>query len=322
MLYPLRFEPIFQRYIWGGRRLQTVLGKDIGAETSAESWEVVDRKEAQSVIANGEFRGRTLRSVIREHPVELMGQHRALEAFPLLFKFLDCHRNLSVQVHPDDEAAALLDPPDLGKTEAWVVIQAAPGSVIYAGLKPGVDRSQLAAAVEAGSTASCLHCFEPQVGDCVFIPAGTCHALGSGLLIAEIQQSSDTTYRLFDWNRVDDQGNPRELHIQRGLDAIDYQMGPVSAQKPIGTDNPHRERLVACDKFNLDRLRLSVGESAVIESQDRAHLLAMLSGTVDVDCDPDSRPLITGQTLMLPSSLGRTRILAEETSTLLDVYLP
>jgi mannose-6-phosphate isomerase len=313
-----------------GKEIGSAIGGETGGETGgeickgtcAESWEVVDRDGEQSVIANGEFRGRTLRSVLSEHPIELMGQHRAFKAFPLLLKFLDCHQSLSVQVHPDDAAAAVLDPPDLGKTEAWVVINADPGSLIYAGLRPGVDRRGLAAAVETGTTESCLHRFEPRVGDCIFIPAGVVHALGSGLLIAEIQQCSDTTYRLFDWNRLDDQGRARELHIQRGLQAIDYEIGPVTAQIPTPTGDAHRERLVQCDKFILDRLRIGSRDSLVIESDDRVHLLAMLSGTVDVDCDPDARPLITGQSMMLPASLGRTQIVAREHVSLLDIYLP
>ena len=152
MIYPFRFEPVFRQYLWGGRRLQTVLGKNIGAGNFAESWEVVDRPQDQSVIANGNFKGRTLSSVLGEHRVAVMGRHRAVKRFPLLLKFLDCNQDLSVQVHPDDARAALLNPPDLGKTEAWVVIDAEPGSKIYAGLRAGVDLATLASAVDEGTT--------------------------------------------------------------------------------------------------------------------------------------------------------------------------
>src|SRR3954451_2888303 len=157
----------------------------------------------------------------------LFGRKRQHPQFPLLFKFLDCQRVLSVQVHPNNEQAAKLDPPDLGKTEAWVVLAADPGSKIYAGLKSGVDRKALAAAVASGRCEECLHEFEPRVGDCVFIEAGTVHALGAGLLIAEIQQDSDTTFRLFDWNRAHKTGKPRPLHIEQSLDTINYKRGPV-----------------------------------------------------------------------------------------------
>src|SRR5690606_35837597 len=149
--YLLRFEPLFRRYLWGGRRLGTMLGKAIGAgDDYAESWEIVDHGADQSVVLNGPLAGRTLGDLVHEQPAALLGNGVATESFPLLFKFLDCNRTLSVQVHPNDEQGAQLEPPDLGKTEAWVVVAADPGSKIYAGLKPGVTAEQLAAAIAAG----------------------------------------------------------------------------------------------------------------------------------------------------------------------------
>ena len=153
-----------------------------------------------------------------------------------MFKFLDAQKTLSVQVHPNDDQAARLDPPDLGKTEAWVVLAAEPGSRIYAGLKRGFDRHALEREVHRGTCELCLHSFEPQPGDCVFIPAGTVHALGAGLVVAEIQQASDTTFRLFDWNRVDRDGKPRPLHIRESLDTINYLRGQVQPQTPAATE--------------------------------------------------------------------------------------
>src|SRR5204863_3257866 len=181
--------------------------------------------------------------VMQEGPA-LFGRHYPRDQFPLLLKFLDCNQTLSVQVHPNDEQAAKLDPPDLGKTEAWVVLAADPGSKIYAGLKPGVDRQTLEAAVANGRCEKCLHEFEPHVGDCVFIEAGTVHALGAGLLVAEIQQASDTTYRLFDWNRVDRDGKPRQLHVEEALDVTDYTRGPVNPLTPKRTADHEIELLV------------------------------------------------------------------------------
>ena len=178
-LYPLRFEPLFRRYIWGGRRLGTVLNKPIGSgEDYAESWEIVDHGLDQSVVAFGELR-MPLGDLVADYGPALFGRHHPQRQFPLLFKFLDANQSLSVQVHPDDRQAAQLEPPDLGKTEAWVVVHADPGSVIYAGLRDGVDRETLQAAMAAGQTESCLHRFSTQTGDCVFIPAGTVHALGA-----------------------------------------------------------------------------------------------------------------------------------------------
>jgi len=196
-MHPLPLAPVYRRYLWGGRRFATLLGRELPpGDDFAESWELVDRAADQSRVAAGPLAGTTLGELVRDRCRELLGRHAPRAAFPLLFKFLDACRDLSVQVHPDDARAARLVPPDLGKTEAWYVIDAAAGSRIYAGLRDGVDRAALAAAVRAGRCSDVLHSFEPQPGDCVFIPAGTVHALGAGLVIAEIQECSDVTYRL------------------------------------------------------------------------------------------------------------------------------
>ncbi|MBP86432.1 MAG: mannose-6-phosphate isomerase [Planctomycetaceae bacterium] len=321
VLWPLRFEPVFRRYIWGGRRLQTVLGKSIGeGEDYAESWEVVDHGEDQSVVKAGEFEGATLRQIVEQHGAELLGRHYPQSQFPLLFKLLDCNRNLSVQVHPNDEQGQCLDPPDLGKTEAWVVLHAERGSALYAGLKRGFDREAFEREINRGTTELCLHKIEPRVGDCIFIPAGIVHALGEGLVVAEIQQASDTTFRIFDWNRVDSSGNPRPLHIEVALDVIDYGAGPVSVQVPEPTDRPHVERLVSCDKFTLDRLR--VGGELMIGGDDRFHIVSVIGGSLMLDGDPTDRPVQRGETVLLPASCGECRLVSTGGSTLLDMYLP
>ncbi len=320
-LYPLRFEPVFRRYIWGGRRLQTVLNKPIGeGEDYAESWEIVDHGRDQSVVAAGPLAGKSLREIVTRHNDALFGSRAPLDHFPLLFKLLDCNRNLSVQVHPNDEQASRLDPPDLGKTEAWVILAAEPGSVIYAGLKPGVDRETLADAIESGATEECLHQIQPRPGDCVFIPAGTVHALGAGLLVAEIQQASDTTFRLFDWNRVGADGQPRGLHVEQSLDVIDYARGPVEPQTPQDTNKSNAQQLVECDKFILDRRTLS-GEAS-IGGDDRFHIICVLEGEVHVDDDASGMPLQIGQTTLLPAAIGEVQLTANPAATLLDMYLP
>src|SRR5262245_51414230 len=209
----LRFKPILREYLWGGRRLGTELGKSIGdGPHYAESWEVVDHREDQSVVIDGPLAGKSLHQLVTEHGRELFGRHYPRNQFPLLLKFLDCQRTLSVKVHPNDEQGAKLDPPDLGKTEAWLVLSAEAGSKIYSGLQQGVDRQTLEREVARGNCEVCLHEFEPHAGDCVLIEAGTVHARGAGLLVAEIQQASDTTYRHFDWNRLDTDAKPRQLH--------------------------------------------------------------------------------------------------------------
>jgi mannose-6-phosphate isomerase len=333
MLYPLRFQPLWRRYLWGGRRLATVLNKPLGEGNDyAESWEVVDRGVDQSRVAAGPLAGWTLHDLIDEYGPTLLGSSARTDRFPLLLKFLDCQRDLSVQVHPKDEQAARLSPPDLGKTEAWVVIQALPGSRIYAGLKRGFDRPALQREVARGTTALCLHAFEPQAGDCVFIPAGTVHALGAGLLVAEIQQSSDTTFRLFDWNRVGPDGQPRELHIEQALETIDYDRGPVHPQTPQPTERPHVERLVTCEYFVMDRWRLDADQPLVVEPHDSGgkassgrgvHLLAILEGAAEIAGDATPEPAAPGQTLLIPAAVvDATVIRPRGPVSLLDIYLP
>lgn len=320
-LYPLRFVPTFRRYIWGGRRLGDVLGKPIGeGDDYAESWEVVDHGEDQSVVAYGALLGKTLNELVTGRCDELMGGTRVFDRFPLLFKLLDCNRNLSVQVHPNDEQGRLLDPPDLGKTEAWVILDAAPRSQLFAGLKSGVDRETLTRAVEQGSTEACLHAIEPKAGDCVFIPAGTVHALGEGMLVAEIQQSSDTTFRLFDWNRVGADGTPRPLHIQESLETIDYQRGPVTPQTPQPMDVRGLERLVACDKFELDRWQLE--SPATLELKGQFKILAVVQGEVEVEGDPSELPLTRGQTCLIPAACESVGLKLDAPATVLVMGLP
>ena len=231
-MHPLRFQPLFQRYLWGGFRLSTLLGKPTGPEACAESWEIADHQQFQSIVQQGPHAGKSLSDLMRSSGAEIVGptawetiheQHvpeNLRGRFPLLFKFLDAHQNLSVQVHPDDEGAARLTTPDLGKTEFWYVIHADPGAEIFAGLQEGVSLADFRSAVEQGRVLETLHRFEPRVGDGIFIPAGTIHAIGAGLLVAEIQQASNTTFRVFDWDRVDSAGKPRPLHIEQSIQAM------------------------------------------------------------------------------------------------------
>lgn len=320
-LYPLRFQPLFRRYVWGGRRLGHVLGKPIGPEADyAESWEVVDHGADQSVVLHGPLAGQSLHQLVQHYPEELLGKHSGWTQFPLLFKFLDAQQNLSVQVHPSDRQACQMDPPDWGKTEAWVIVDAAPGSRIYAGLKRGFDRDALAREVARGTTSLCLHSFEPQAGDCVFVPAGVVHALGAGLLVAEIQQSSDTTFRLFDWNRLAADGQPRPLHIEAALRTIDYERGPVNCQIPQPTGRPESCCLVRCDKFVLERWQIE--RPTVLGGDHRCHLLVILEGGLRVDPDPAQSTLPRGGTLLIPAACGALQLSPECPTTLLDVHLP
>ena len=260
--YPLKFEPIYKQRIWGGQRLREVFGKDLPAgEKIGESWELADLPEDRSVIANGELAGRTLRSAIEQYPKEITGNENFVLPFPLLIKILDAEDVLSVQVHPDPDTCLRMGKGE-PKTECWYIITAEPGAVIYKGLKKGVTKEQFAEAIEDGTVAETLVKLPVEAGQCHFLPAGTAHAVGPGLLIAEIQTPSDTTYRVFDFNRVDDMGKARPLHIEEALESIHFDVsGDILSETTTG-------RLLDCEYFKIDKghqgqnceLPLSAGE--------------------------------------------------------------
>lgn len=317
--YPLRFRPLIKQTIWGGSKLGQLLGKRIGGEGNyAESWELVDHGQDQSIVENGPLKGKTLSQLIHDDASWMLGAAASDDQFPLLLKYLDCNRVLSVQVHPDDQYGAQMEVPDRGKTEAWYVVDAEPDSLIYAGLKPGVDRQALADAMAAGQTDSVLHSFHPSAGDCVFIPAGTVHALGAGLVIAEIQQSSDTTFRLFDWNRVGADGQPRPLHIEQSLDVSDYESGPVQA---IQSDKTMAglQTLVRCDKFVLCSLETG---SDSIGGDGRFHIVTVPRGTATIQSDGDEIELRRGHSILLPAAMPKCSIAVRPDSTALTARIP
>lgn len=320
--YPLRFRPLIKQTIWGGDKLGRLLGKSIGDQNNyAESWELVDHGSDQSVVENGPLAGKTLQELIQSDPnwligPSLSGNLAAKDGFPLLLKYLDCNRVLSVQVHPDDRYGATMKVPDRGKTEAWYVVDADPESLVYAGLKRGVDRHALATAMAAGETDSVLHSFHPRRGDCVFIPAGTVHALGAGLVIAEIQQSSDTTFRLFDWNRVGADGCPRPLHLEPSLEVSDYESGPV---RPRHSD-PSIERwqqLVECDKFRLNSLEAG---SDQIGGDQVFHILTVPRGSATLSTPNEVIEMTQGQSVLLPAAMPECSVAVESDSTVLTAH--
>jgi mannose-6-phosphate isomerase len=321
VLYPLTFQPVLKRYLWGGRRLGTVLGKPIGdGNDYAESWEIADHENGQSIVANGPLAGKSLHELVTSRGAELLGRHAPQPRFPLLFKFLDCQRDLSVQVHPNDSAAAQLTQPDLGKTEAWVVLDAQLGSRIYAGLKKGCSEASLRRALTDGTVESCLHSFEPQAGDCIFIPAGTVHALGAGLLVAEIQQASDTTYRLYDWGRTGQDGKPRPLHVDPALAVTDYSAVEIQPQRPSKTDKAGLECLVSCDKFVLNRWRVS--SEARLVCDNRFHIISVLGGELDIATSDITIRVSRGHTALLPACLGQATIQPRPHAVVLLMHLP
>lgn len=218
-LYPLRFAPFLRPMPWGGRRLRNWL--DVpwpGDEKIGEAWLLSDHPLHQSAITNGPLTGTSLQQLLAERGPELLGY--TASHFPLLIKLLDAQENLSIQVHPDDELAKKWAPKEGGKSEAWLVLENSPGAAIYLGLKPGIDRTALMRELGNGTLPLCMNRYEPKPGQCFNVPAGSIHALGGGTVVLEVQQTSDATFRLFDWNRVDTAGKPRALHLEAGLACI------------------------------------------------------------------------------------------------------
>jgi mannose-6-phosphate isomerase len=245
--YPLKFVPIFKVRIWGGQALKTVFGKMLPAGAKiGESWELADLPDDKSEIINGPLAGETINTAIEKLGAAITGRDNYRPPFPLLIKILDAQDILSVQVHPDPETCKRRGKGD-PKTECWYIINAAPDAVIYKGLKAGVTKQQFAQSIEDGNCDQLLEKVSVKPGECHFLPAGTAHAIGPGLLIAEIQTPSDTTYRVFDWNRVDDSGKSRRLHIEDALESIRFApTGDNLSATTVG-------RLVDSDVFKVDK---------------------------------------------------------------------
>jgi mannose-6-phosphate isomerase len=296
--------------VWGGRRLATKLGKQLlDDQPYGESWEISDHPLHRSVVASGPLAGTTLRQLMETRREELLGPKSSETTFPILVKFLDCSDWLSVQVHPDEEAVKKLWPGEGSKTEAWFVIDAEPGSRIYAGLKPGVGEREMRAAILAGTVAECLHSFEPEPGDCVFLPAGSVHAVGGGVLMAEVQQTSDATFRLFDWNRRDAHGKARELHIEKGLASIHWGQGPVSPIHVSGYEDLGTliiEELCLSHYFRLDFVRHASSPNKDLAG--RPSLILVLDGEGVLRNGANAHELTHGQTWLFPASLGSIEI--------------
>ncbi len=325
---PLRFEPFLKPVVWGGRKLGEVLHKRLpSAENYGESWEISAHPAGLTRVAEGPFTGIDLAALMRERRDELLGAVGERHAvFPWLIKFLDARDLLSLQVHPSDHNAAMLAPGERGKTEAWFVLAADPGSRIWSGLKPGVAPEAFRTALEEGRAAECLHSFEPRAGQCVFIPAGTVHAVGGGVLMAEIQQTSDATFRLFDWNRVDERGKSRQLHVSEGLAAIDWTREPA---RPITVPNfpgpgagqwhvcERRLLLADCPFFRLHYRESDRPLSLEPEGRLRALIVAAGKGRFS-----SGGELSMGQAWLVPATCRGLTVVPEPGIAFLEAVLP
>jgi len=312
MLYPLTFHPIFKERVWGGRALEILYRKALPAAVPiGESWEISDRPGDVSVIANGPLAGKNLRWLMEHHERELLGDAQPPNGrFPLLVKLLDAREKLSLQVHPPaDKAAALGGEP---KTEMWYIAQAAPGAELYVGLKRGVTPTEFEQKIQTGDVANCFHRLPVATDDAMFLPSGRVHAIGAGLVIFEIQQNSDTTYRVFDWNRVGLDGKPRELHVTQSLASIDFgDFEPALAERAESTAGRFKIRpLVRHPLFKVDVFRALAAETLVFR-QRQMRIVAALENKTQVADQTATVELSPGQFCLLPACLDAVEVRTE-----------
>lgn len=319
MLYPLTFHPIFKSRVWGGRNLGRLYAKNLPpGEPVGESWEISDRPGDVSVIANGPLAGKDLHWLAENHREELLGETKLLAGrFPLLIKLLDAREKLSLQVHPPASKAA-----ELGgepKTEMWYIADAAPGAELFVGLKQGVTRAEFEKKIQTGTVADCFHPIPVKAGDVMFLPSGRVHAIGAGLVIFEIQQNSDTTYRVFDWNRVGLDGKPRDLHIPQSLASIDFNDFEPALVQTIFTGDAVKRRTLAHDPlFTVEQWQLAAGASTPLPPR-RMQIIMCARGAGGIECGGERVELSAGGFCLVPASLTDVSLVTKTGGTFLQV---
>ena len=324
-LYPLRFEPIYQYRLWGGRRLADLLTAPLpGDGPIGEAWVLSDREDHPSRVANGPLKGRTIGELLDQSPGQMLGKlAQRFRRFPLLLKFLDAREMLSVQVHPSDAHRDLLPAGETGKTEAWVVLEAGTESRIYAGLNPGTTAEDLRQALGNGTVADHLACFTPKPGDGVFLPAGTVHTLGGGVVVFEVQQNSDVTFRLYDWGHVDaNTGQPRALQVDQALACIDFAERAAGPVVPVveATTPVERERLFQCGHFGL--WRLSGQSPFTVGAADVPRVLVSIEGAGQIEHNGAIYAVGKGDVWLLPAVVGACAFRPRGAVNLLEIALP
>ncbi|MCB0154812.1 MAG: class I mannose-6-phosphate isomerase [Anaerolineae bacterium] len=330
-IYPLTFTPVFRNYIWGGRNLETKLGRRLPDGIVAESWDISGHPSSPTYVDNGGYAGQSLLEVQAQLGLDLVGtRSQAMlerDKFPLLVKLLDANKPLSVQVHPENEYARIHENGELGKTEMWYILHAEPGAYLIYGLKPQVTPESFRAALEAGNLEVCLHQLPVKAGDAIFIPAGSVHAVMDGIVLAEIQQNSDTTYRVYDWNRVGDDGQPRPLHIDKALDVINFeQVEPGSFQPRLVEENDDlkREIITSCPLFNVEKLTFK-RENATFEGLcdgSTFEIWGAMSGQAHLSWTGQPLSLPAVHFTLLPAALGHFAVKVDQPATLLRAYVP
>lgn len=329
-IYPLTFTPVLKDYIWGGRNLETKFGRRLPPGIVAESWEISGHHSSATAVNNGPLAGKTLPDVLTLLGLDLVGTRSEAMLkrgkFPVIIKLLDANKPLSVQVHPKDDYANAHENGELGKTEMWYILHAEPGAELIYGLKPNVSPQTFRQNLEAGTLESCLHYLPVQPGDAIFIPAGSIHALMDGILLTEVLQNSDTTYRVYDWNRVGADGKPRPLHIDKAMDVTNFdQVEPGPYPVELLAENSHfrRERITACSYFNVETFTFE--ENGTFKGTCNGstfEIWGVVSGHGQVNWAGQPVELPAIRFVLLPAALGQFEIKAAAPTTCLRIYVP
>lgn len=301
-VYPMTFKPVYKDYIWGGTRIPEMFNRDVPPGIYAESWEISDRDDGMSIIDNGPLKGKTLRAVLRNDPRTILGSKVAGTSFPLLIKLIDAKKKLSVQVHPDDETAAEFG--GEAKTEMWYLLGGNTAQV-YCGLKEDVTRDSFLQAVEDGTCGETLRTLKVKKDDVVFVRGGRVHAIDEGCLILEIQQNSNTTYRIYDWGRMGNDGKPRELHIEQAVNVIDWEEHENPVIEPellVDTDTFQCWKELQCEYFKLEKLVFSAPLEVPLKGT-TFHALFVAEGEAEILWDDERLVAKAGTSVLIPAAL-------------------
>ena len=322
-LYPLKFNPIFKEKIWGGQKIKTILGKDFSPDKNCgETWELSGVKGNVSEVSNGALRGKTLTQLIHSQGEELLGKKiikRFGTEFPLLVKFIDANDDLSVQVHPDDSLARKRHD-SFGKTEMWYIMQADEGSSLVTGFNRKMNKETYMDHFNKGQLMEILNQEKVSAGDVYFIPAGRVHTIGKGLLLAEIQQTSDVTYRIYDFDRVDDQGNQRELHVEDALDAIDYEFHE-NYRTSYTDPKDGKTKLVSCPYFTTNKLQVEKSMDMDHSSLDCFKIYVVLEGKGQIRFADGATDIAMGEVVLVPAAIQKYSLETSGGLTMLESYI-
>ncbi len=319
-LYPLKFKPIYKEKIWGGKKFKEYFHRKIPAENTGESWEIAAHKNSISTVSNGPLAGKKLDNLISNWPGRMIGkEQKTMDSFPLLIKLLDASDKLSIQVHPHNNYAKLVSG-ESGKSEMWYILSAEPKAKLIYGFKKGTTCRDIRKAINSGNLEKYLNEISVKPGDTFYIPAGTVHGIGKGILLAEIQENSDTTYRLYDWNRTDKRGNKRPLHINKALEVINFDFSKHDFKNLIYDHENYRQNyLAACSSFAVEKINIKK-EFFLNTEGNKFYIILSLKGNGKIYYHKDIFNFSSGESIFLPASLGAMKITGD--STFLLIYIP